>query len=59
MPKFSQSAAFSQSNLLYTTSSGSVGIINGLEGSLATAMSNLQRNMSRVAPALGSLEHAK
>lgn len=57
VPKFSQSQAFNQSNLMYSTSSGSVGIINGLEGSTANTMSNLQRNMSRIAPALGGLDH--
>lgn len=59
VPKFSQSSAFKSNQLLYSTSSGSIGVVNELDGSMAQAMSDLQRNMARVAPALGSLQHAE
>lgn len=59
IPSFSRPNAFKSSQLLFTTSSGTIGIISALDAASSAQMSNLQRNMSVMAPSIGGLDHSE
>lgn len=57
MPTFAQSTSSARPNLLYATSSGSIGVVADVDLEAATLLTNLERNMRKVLPALGDLDH--
>jgi DNA damage-binding protein 1 len=59
LPTFARPTTASKNQLLYATSSGSIGVVCELDAKTSETLSNLQRNMRRVVPSAGQLDHAE